>query len=296
VIKRPRGPFEPGDQVQLTDPKGRQHRLVLVAGKIFHTHRGGVAHDELIGQPEGCLVTSSGGTAYIALRPLLADYTLSMARGAAVIYPKDAAQIVAMADIFPGATVIEAGAGSGALSSWLLRAVGEEGLLISYERRPDFAQIARENVERYFGGPHPAWRLTVSDLPADLPGDTDRIVLDLLAPWEHTAAAAAALVPGGLLCCYVATTTQLARTVTAMRDQGSFAEPSAWETMQRGWHVEGLAVRPEHRMVGHTGFLITGRRLADGVQAPPRRRRPSKGLEAADDLAELTGEERELRP
>jgi tRNA (adenine57-N1/adenine58-N1)-methyltransferase catalytic subunit len=296
VIKRPRGPFEPGDQVQLTDPKGRQHRLVLVAGKVFHTHRGGVAHDELIGQPEGCLVTSSGGTAYIALRPLLADYTLSMARGAAVVYPKDAAQIVAMADIFPGATVIEAGAGSGALSSWLLRAVGEEGLLISYERRPEFAQIARENVERYFGGPHPAWRLTVSDLPGDLPGDTDRIVLDMLAPWEHTAAAAAALVPGGLLCCYVATTTQLARTVTAMRDHGSFAEPSAWETMQRGWHVEGLAVRPDHRMVGHTGFLITGRRLADGVQAPPRRRRPSKGLEAADELAELAGEERELRP
>jgi tRNA (adenine57-N1/adenine58-N1)-methyltransferase catalytic subunit len=296
VIKRPRGPFEPGDQVQLTDPKGRQHRLVLVAGKVFHTHRGGVAHDALIGQQEGCLVTSSGGTAYIALRPLLADYTLSMARGAAVIYPKDAAQIVAMADIFPGATVIEAGAGSGALSSWLLRAVGEEGLLISYERRPEFAQIARENVERYFGGPHPAWRLTVSDLPAELPGDTDRIVLDMLAPWEHTTAAAAALVPGGLLCCYVATTTQLARTVTAMRDQGSFAEPSAWETMQRGWHVEGLAVRPEHRMVGHTGFLITARRLADGVHAPPRRRRPSKGLEAADDLAELAGEERELRP
>ena len=296
MIKRPRGPFEPGDQVQLTDPKGRQHRLVLVAGKVFHTHRGGVAHDALIGQPEGCLVTSSGGTAYVALRPLLADYTLSMTRGAAVIYPKDAAQIVAMADIFPGATVIEAGAGSGALSSWLLRAVGEEGLLISYERRPEFAQIARENVERYFGGPHPAWRLTVSDLPAELPGDTDRIVLDMLAPWEHTAAAAAALVPGGLLCCYVATTTQLARTVTAMRDQGSFAEPAAWETMQRGWHVEGLAVRPEHRMVGHTGFLITGRRLADGVQAPPRRRRPSKGLEAADDLAELAGDERELRP
>jgi tRNA (adenine57-N1/adenine58-N1)-methyltransferase catalytic subunit len=296
VIKRPRGPFEPGDQVQLTDPKGRQHRLVLVAGKVFHTHRGGVPHDELIGQPEGSLVTSTGGTAYIALRPLLADYTLSMARGAAVVYPKDAAQIVAMADIFPGATVIEAGAGSGALSSWLLRAVGEEGLLLSYERRPDFAQIARENVERYFGGPHPAWRLTVSDLPAELPGDTDRIVLDMLAPWEHTAAAAAALVPGGLLCCYVATTTQLARTVTAMRDEGSFAEPAAWETMQRGWHVEGLAVRPEHRMVGHTGFLITARRLADGVHAPPRRSRPSKGLEAADDLAELTGEERELRP
>jgi tRNA (adenine57-N1/adenine58-N1)-methyltransferase catalytic subunit len=296
VIKRPRGPFEPGDQVQLTDPKGRQHRLVLVAGKIFHTHRGGVAHDELIGQPEGCLVTSTGGTAYIALRPLLADYTLSMARGAAVVYPKDAAQIVAMADIFPGATVIEAGAGSGALSAWLLRAVGEEGLLISYERRPDFAQIARENVERYFGGPHPAWQLNVSDLPVELPPDTDRIVLDMLAPWEHMAATAAALLPGGLLCCYVATTTQLARTVTAMRDHGSFAEPAAWETMQRGWHVEGLAVRPEHRMVGHTGFLITARRLADGVAAPPRRRRPSKGLEAADELAELAGQDREPLP
>jgi len=287
----------PGDQVQLTDPKGRQHRLVLTAGRTFHTHRGAVAHDDLIGQPEGSLVMSAGGTPYIALRPLLADYTLSMARGAAVIYPKDAAQIIAMADIFPGATVVEAGAGSGALSCWLLRAVGEEGRLISYERRPDFAEIARANVEQFFGGPHPAWRLIVGDLPGgprppDEPADgriteADRFLLDMLAPWEYARTAAAALIPGGLVCCYVATTTQLARTVTALRDQGSFAEPAAWETMQRGWHVDGLAVRPEHRMVGHTGFLVTARRLADGVQAPPRRRRPSKGAQAADDLAEL---------
>jgi tRNA (adenine57-N1/adenine58-N1)-methyltransferase len=301
VIKQPRGPFMPGDQIQLTDPKGRQHRLVLTAGRTFHTHRGAVAHDDLIGKPEGSLVVSAGGTPYIALRPLLADYTLSMARGAAVVYPKDAAQIVAMADIFPGATVVEAGAGSGALSCWLLRAVGEEGLLISYERRPDFAEIARANVEQFFGGPHPAWRLTVGDLPGgdlpggDLPGreitEVDRFVLDMLAPWEHVQTVAAALIPGGLVCCYVATTTQLARIVTALREQGSFAEPAAWETMQRGWHVDGLAVRPEHRMVGHTGFLVTARRLADGVQAPPRRRRPSKGAQAADDLAELTGEE-----
>jgi|SRR5450755_97282 tRNA (adenine57-N1/adenine58-N1)-methyltransferase len=296
----------PGDQVQLTDPKGRQHRLVLTAGRTFHTHRGAVAHDDLIGHPEGSLVMSAAGTPYIALRPLLADYTLSMSRGAAVVYPKDAAQIIAMADIFPGATVVEAGAGSGALSCWLLRAVGEEGLLISYERRPDFAEIARANVEQFFGGPHPAWRLMVGDLPgavlpgadlpgADLPGGeiagADRFVLDMLAPWEHAATAAAALMPGGLVCCYVATTTQLARIVTALREQGSFAEPAAWETMQRGWHVDGLAVRPEHRMVGHTGFLVTARRLADGVQAPPRRRRPSKGAQAADDLAELAGEE-----
>ena len=287
MIKQPRGPFAPGDQVQLTDPKGRQHRLVLTAGRTFHTHRGALAHDDLIGQPEGSVVTSAGGTPYVALRPLLSDYTLSMARGAAVVYPKDAAQIVAMADIFPGATVIEAGAGSGALSSWLLRAIGEEGLLLSYERRPDFAEIARANVEQFFGGPHPAWRLTVGDLPAGELADADRMVLDMLAPWEHAQTAAAALIPGGVLCCYVATTTQLARTVSALRDQGSFAEPAAWETMQRGWHVDGLAVRPEHRMVGHTGFLITARRLADGVSAPPRRRRPSKGAEAADELAEL---------
>ena len=297
MIKQPRGPFMPGDQVQLTDPKGRQHRLVLTAGRTFHTHRGAVAHNDLIGQPEGSLVMSAGGTPYIALRPLLADYTLSMARGAAVIYPKDAAQIIGMPDIFPGATVVEAGACSGALSCWLLRAVGEEGRLISYERRPDFAEIARANVEQFFGGPHPAWRLIVGDLPGgprppDEPADgriteADRFLLDMLAPWEYARTAAAALIPGGLVCCYVATTTQLARTVTALRDQGSFAEPAAWETMQRGWHVDGLAVRPEHRMVGHTGFLVTARRLADGVQAPPRRRRPSKGAQAADDLAEL---------
>jgi tRNA (adenine57-N1/adenine58-N1)-methyltransferase catalytic subunit len=287
VIHHPRGPFAPGDQVQLTDPKGRQHRLVLCAGKSFHTHRGSVAHDDLIGQPEGSVVLSAGGTAYVALRPLLADFAVSMPRGAAVIYPKDAALIIGLADIFPGARVVEAGAGSGALSCWLLRAVGEGGQLTSFERRPDFAEIASANVQRYFGGPHPAWQLVVGDLdPAGL-HDADRVVLDLLAPWEHVRAAAAMLNPGGLICCYVATTTQLARTVTALREHGNFAEPAAWETLQRGWHVDGLAVRPEHRMVGHTGFLITARRLADGVTAPPRRRRPSKGAEAAELEARL---------
>jgi tRNA (adenine57-N1/adenine58-N1)-methyltransferase len=281
LITHPRGPFAAGDQVQLTDPKGRQHRLFLTPGKTFHTHRGAVLHDDLIGKPEGSLVTSAGGTPYVAFRPLLADYALAMDRGAAVVYPKDAAQIIGLADVFPGARVVEAGAGSGALSCWLLRAIGEAGSLTSFERRPDFASVAAANVQRYFGGPHPAWRLVVADLdPAGLT-DRDRVVLDMLAPWEHVSAAAAMLIPGGLLCCYVATTTQLARTVEATRAQGNFAEPAAWETLQRGWHVDGLAVRPEHRMVGHTGFLITARRLADGVVAPPRRRRPSKGAEAA---------------
>lgn len=281
MITPPRGPFTAGDQVQLTDPKGRRHRLVLSPGKSFHTHRGALAHDDLIGKPEGSLVTSAGGTPYLAFRPLLADYALSMERGAAVVYPKDAAQIVGLADIFPGAHVVEAGAGSGALSCWLLRAVGEAGRLTSFERRPDFAEIAIGNVQRYFGGPHPAWQLIVGDLdPAGI-ADADRVVLDMLSPWDYVAAAAAMLRPGGVLCCYVATTTQLARTVSTAREQGSFDEPAAWETLQRGWHVDGLAVRPEHRMIGHTGFLVMARRLADGVVAPPRRRRPSKGADAA---------------
>jgi tRNA (adenine57-N1/adenine58-N1)-methyltransferase len=289
LITQPRGPFAPGDQVQLTDPKGRQHRLVLTPGKSFHTHRGALRHDDLIGMPEGSLVTSAGGTPYLAFRPLLADYAVTMVRGAAVVYPKDAAQIVGLADVFPGARVVEAGAGSGALTCWLLRAVGEAGRLTSFERRPDFAEIASDNVSRYFGGPHPAWRLVVGDLDPEGIADADRVVLDMLAPWEYAEAAAAMLIPGGVLCCYVATTTQLARTVGTVREQGSFAEPVAWETLQRGWHVDGLAVRPEHRMVGHTGFLITARRLADGVTAPPRRRRPSKGAEAAAAEAAAAG-------
>src|SRR5438477_2085680 len=161
MTKPRQGPLTPGEPVQLTDPKGRTHLITLRAGASFHTHRGTLSHDDIIGGPDGNVVKSGGGTPYVVFRPLLADYTLAAKRGAAVIYPKDAAQIVALADIFPGARVLEAGAGSGALSCWLLRAVGEEGLLVSYERRADFAGIARENVERFFGGPHPAWRLRV---------------------------------------------------------------------------------------------------------------------------------------
>jgi tRNA (adenine57-N1/adenine58-N1)-methyltransferase catalytic subunit len=273
-----RGPFAAGDQVQLTDPKGRMHQIVLQPGGTFHTHRGSLRHDDLIGAQEGSVVTAAGGTAYVALRPLLADYTLAMKRGAAVVYPKDAAQIVAFADIFPGARVLEAGAGSGALSCWLLRAVGESGEVVSFERRADFAEIARANVAKFYRGVPPQWRLEVGDLgQADDKASFDRVILDMLAPWECVPDAAAALIPGGLICCYVATTTQLSRVVEELRAHGGFFEPAAWETMARGWHVDGLAVRPEHRMIGHTGFLVTARRLAEGVTAPPRRRRPSKG-------------------
>src|SRR3954447_9068552 len=249
---RRRGPFQVGDQVQLTDPKGRHHTFTLEAGKAFHTHKGSFQHDALIGAPEGTVVRCTGNTDYLALRPLLPDFVLSMPRGAAVIYPKDAGQILAMADIFAGARVVEAGVGSGALSMSLLRAVGDSGRLSSYERRSDFADIALANVERFFGGPHPAWTVTVGDLQdALVEVDVDRVVLDMLAPWETLDAVAKALRPGGLVCCYVATTTQLSTTVEALRSHGCFTEPQSWESMVRGWHVEGLAVRPQHRMVGH---------------------------------------------
>jgi tRNA (adenine57-N1/adenine58-N1)-methyltransferase len=288
-----RGPFREGDRVQLTDSKGRLHTITLGVGKEFHTHRGRLAHDDLIGAPDGSVVTGTAGTEYLALRPLLADYVMSMPRGAAVVYPKDAGQIIMMADIFPGATVVEAGVGSGALSMSLLRAVGDHGRLVSFERREDFAAIAAANVRSFFGADHPAWRVVVGDLVEALPetldaGSVDRVVLDMLAPWECLDAVGVALAPGGVVICYVATATQLSRVAEALRDHGGYSEPSAWESMVRGWHLEGLAVRPEHRMHGHTGFLITSRRLGPGVTAPRRTRRPAKG--AYDDQPSPEGE------
>jgi tRNA (adenine57-N1/adenine58-N1)-methyltransferase catalytic subunit len=311
MTKPRQGPLMPGEPVQLTDTKGRSHLITLRVGASFHTHQGTLNHDDVIGGPDGNVVKSSGGTPYVVFRPRLADFTLAMKRGAAVVYPKDAAQIVAFADVFPGARVLEAGAGSGALSCWLLRAVGEQGTLTSFERRPDFAEVARRNVEQFFGGPPPAWQLVVGDFgssavksgtgePAGAESgaagsgaghtggpeaglvDFDRVILDMLAPWDCVDAVAWALAPGGVVCCYVATTTQLSRTVEALRGHGGFDEPAAWESLTRGWHVEGLAVRPDHRMVGHTGFLVTARRLAPGVVPPPRRRRPAKGAQEED--------------
>jgi tRNA (adenine57-N1/adenine58-N1)-methyltransferase len=304
-----RGPLREGERVQLTDPKGRLHTITLGIDREFHTHHGLFKHAELIGRPEGTVVRNTAGVEYLALRPLLADYVLSMPRGAAVVYPKDAGQIVAMADIFPGARVVEAGVGSGALSMSLLRAVGDRGTLHSYERRADFADIARANVESFFHGPHPAWRLSVGDLAASLDEvGIDRVVLDMLAPWECLDAVARALVPGGVLIAYVATATQLSRVAEAIREDGRYTEPNAWESMVRGWHLEGLAVRPQHRMVGHTGFLITTRRLADGVAPPLRRRRPAGttreggedveqawGLWSPEDLGERPVSEKKIR-
>jgi tRNA (adenine57-N1/adenine58-N1)-methyltransferase len=281
-VTRPDPHFAPGDRVQLTDPKGRTHTLVLQPGKVHHTHRGGLPHDDLIGRPDGSVVTASSGTSYLALRPLLSDWVLAMPRGAQVIYPKDAAQIVALGDMFPGARVLEAGAGSGALTCSLLRAVGEHGEVHSYELRPDFAEIARRNVEGVLGAAPKAWTLHVGDVAGCAETGFDRIVLDLLAPWELLDLVDRALVPGGVLVGYVATTPQLSELVESLRARGGYTEPRAWETLVRDWHVDGLAVRPVHRMMGHTAFLITARRLAPGVVAPPRRRKPSRGREAYD--------------
>jgi tRNA (adenine57-N1/adenine58-N1)-methyltransferase catalytic subunit len=270
------GPFAVGDRVQLTDAKGRHYTMVLSPGGEFHTHRGAIAHDAVIGLPEGSLVKSTNGDPFLVLRPLLVDYVMSMPRGAQLIYPKDAAQIVLEGDIFPGARVLEAGAGSGALTCSLLRAVGPDGRVISYEVRDDHAEHARRNVETFSGGVPANWQLVLSDVvDADLAdGSVDRVVLDMLAPWEVLDTVARVLVAGGVLTVYLATVTQLSKTVEALRDQQCWTEPRSWETLQRGWNVVGLAVRPQHNMRGHTGFLVSARRLApDTVTPTPLRRK-----------------------
>lgn len=277
------GPLQAGERITLTDPKGRRHSVVLAEGRSFHTTKGGISHDDLIGGPEGVVVRSVGGMEFLALRPLLNEFSVTMPRGAAVVYPKDAAQIVVAADIFPGARVVEAGVGSGALSLYLLRAIGPTGRLYSYERREDFAQVARRNVTGFLGTEHPAWEVRVGDLVETIgPEPVDRVVLDMLAPWECVDVVADRLVPGGVVCCYVATTTQLGRVVDTFRAHGSFTEPEATETTVRGWHAEGLAIRPAHATTGHTGFLVTTRRLAPGVRAPQRKRRPAAGAYGPD--------------
>lgn len=285
-----RGPLRAGEWVRLVDGKGRKHNFCLEFGKRFFSNKGHIEHDELIGRDEGFTITSSGGGTYLVFRPLLSEFVVSMPRGAAVVYPKDSAQIVALADIFPGAHVVEAGAGSGALTCSLLRAVGPGGRVTSFERREEFAEIARRNVNQFFGqdesgATHPAWTLHVGDLVEMWPSagaPCDRIILDMLAPWECIDLAADALRPGGIVCVYVATTTQLSRVVETLRAHGGFTEPAAWESMVRDWHVEGLAVRPAHAMVGHTAFLVTARRMAPGERAPLKKRRPAPGAYGPD--------------
>ena len=267
------GTFAQGDKVQLTGPKGRINTIVLSPGGTFGTHRGDLRHDDIIGLPDGSVVANQNGVEYLALKPLLNDFVLSMPRGAAIIYPKDAAQILVSGDIFPGAIVVEAGVGSGALSMYLLRAIGESGELHSFERRAEFAEIAKGNVSSQTGSAPKNWSVHLGDLQIELPKalepkSVDRVVLDMLAPWECIEVVAEALKPGGLVIVYVATVTQLSRVAEAIRDTAIFTEPEGFESLVRPWHLQGLAVRPEHRMIGHTGFLITARRLAPGAVLP----------------------------
>ena len=272
------GYFAAGDRIQLTDPKGKLYSFTITEGKEWHTHKGWIVHDELIGLPEGSVVSTTAGLKFTAFKPLLADYVLTMPRGATIVYPKDAAMIVGLADIYPGARVLEAGVGSGALTISLLRAVGPTGKVNSIERRADFAENAHANVTNYFGGKLSNWSLSVGDLQdQNFESEYDRVVLDMLAPWECVDLAARALRPGGVFLAYVATTTQLSVTAEALKDDGRFTEPESSETIVRGWHHEGLAVRPQQRMIGHTGFLIQSRRMAPGVEVLARRRRPAKG-------------------
>ena len=266
-------PLSAGDKVMLIDRKQRRFFIDLVAGKDFHFHAGAVRHDDLIGRPEGSTVRSTKGQTLLAVRPTSADWTVKAPRGAQVVYPKDQAMIVGLADIAPGVTVVEAGAGSGALTCALLRAVGERGRVISYELRDDHADVAQRNVTDRMGGHPPNWELRRGDVVAGLlegsdegPVRADRIVLDLVDPSAVLDSAAGALHPGGLLIAYTPTVPQVMRLRSASDTDGRWGMPSTVETLVRGWNVDGLSVRPDHRMVAHTAFLTILRRMADSVQ------------------------------
>jgi tRNA (adenine57-N1/adenine58-N1)-methyltransferase len=263
-------PFEPGERALLVDRRGRRYLVTLRPGERFHTHQGFVDHEALIGQPEGVRVATSSGAPLVAFRPTLADFVLKMPRGAQVVYPKDLGLILVEADIYPGATVLEAGTGSGALTLALVRAVGERGRVVSVEIREDFAGRARANVEAFLGKIPETLDLRVGDVrDVVLEAPVDRVVLDLPEPWAVLGSVVALMRPGAILCSYVPTTTQVASTVEALRAAG-FAEVSTREVLVRSWHVEGPAVRPEHRMVGHTGFLTVGRLLAGALSEAGR--------------------------
>ncbi|SMX65871.1 tRNA (adenine-N1)-methyltransferase [Brevibacterium antiquum] len=278
-----------GEKIQLTDPKGRMHTIVLAPGELFHTHKGLIEHDAIIGRTEGIIVSNTGGIDFQVFRPRYEDFVLSMPRGAAVVYPKDSGLIVTLGDIFPGATVVEAGVGSGALSMALLRAVGPTGTLHSFELREEFATIAAGNIADFFDGRPDNWSVTVGDLSDELPrayeaGTVDRVVLDMLTPWNTLEAVSTALAPGGVVIAYVATVPQLSRFVEALRATESFSEPQSMEAMVRGWHVDGLAVRPDHRMIAHTGFLVIARRMAPGVAPLEKKKRPQGSPASTEDV------------
>jgi len=255
------GLFRPCDRVLLVDNRKRRHLITLVAGGEFHTHAGIVRHDELIGEPEGLTVRTTRGARLTAVRPTLAEYVLEMPRGAQVIYPKDIGPILILADIFPGARILESGVGSGALTTALLRAIGPAGSVTGYEIRDDFAQRAIRNVHAFLGDDVPL-DVQVRDVYEGIDArDLDRVILDLPEPWRVVKHAIEAMRPGGILCAYLPTILQVGR----LRDElaaAPFGMVETLEVLQRGWHVEGQSIRPDHRMVAHTGFLTVARLLS----------------------------------
>ncbi len=253
------GPFEVGDKVLLFDAKGRRYLLTLKEGGEFHSHAGYVGHDELVGRLPGTTIRSTKAQPYTALRPTLEEFVLKMPRGAQVIYPKDLGQILILADVFPGARVLESGVGSGALSMAMLRAGAD---IVGYELRADFAAKAQENVGAFLGrSVMDRYRVELRDCYEGIDeSDVDRIVLDLPEPWQVVPHAEKVLVGGGILCAYTPSITQAVQTREALTGS-SWLEARTLEVLLRTWHVEGQAVRPDHRMVAHTGFLTTARYL-----------------------------------
>lgn len=253
--------FEAGERVLILDSKRKRYLITLQAGGTFHFHRGSVPHDLVIGEEEGCTLRSTTGEPVIALRPTLSEFVLKMPRGAQVVYPKDLGTILILGDIFPGATVVEAGAGSGALTIALLRAIGKEGRLITFEVREDFAAKARENVEAFLGKTESLEIRMGSIYDGINESEVDRVILDLPEPWRAAAPAGEALRPGGIFLSYLPTVLQVHELVESLRKDPLWQDVSTSETLLRPWHIEGRSVRPEHRMVAHTGFITTARRI-----------------------------------
>lgn len=253
--------FAEGERALLLDDKDRRYLVTLKAGAQFHTHKGYLSHDDIIGEPPGTRVKTTTGTTFIAVRPSLTDFVLKMPRGAQVIYPKDIAQILMNADIFPGAEVLEAGTGSGALTIGMLRAIGPAGRLITVDRREEFHEKAKENIVAFTGSMPAHLDMRVGDVVEIDPGPVDRIVLDLPEPWRVIPMTRKFLRPGGIFCSYVPSIVQVSQTTEALVQAGGFIEVTTTETLVRSWHVEGTAVRPDHRMVAHTGFITTARML-----------------------------------
>jgi len=294
-VSQERGAFNAGETVIMMDLKHRLYLVTLQAGGKYSYHGGTVSFDDIIGQDEGVVLNSSHNRSLTVFRPSLAQYVLKMPRGAQVIYPKDLAAIVMAADIFPGAVVLEAGTGSGALTMALLRAVGPEGRVISEEVREDFARRAATNIRRFMGEV-PQLEIRVRDIYEGVDVyDVDRVVLDLPQPWRLVDAIAKALRPGGYFASYLPTVLQVKQLVDTLSHQGEFALIETTEILERPWHVADMSIRPEHRMVAHTGFLTVARK---GTRFFPRMRRTHEGTEASDlddestsDLDETSADE-----